>query len=312
MHTQQTDSLGQREPRITKVDVALATLLSIAIYTVLWVLGVLVGLLLPVVLAFILVVGIYVAPRMIQSEGLRPLAIDISVSVLVGLLNKFVALAGVETTILPAISVLLGGTITGIIRRQYFPQYISRKLIKYSFSLLLVLAVLVSSSIGLYAYYFRIDIPFEYLRPPSVAKGWILTEEGSGFRSTEVKYKKVHSNLTISARRFPEAPKTKEEYKHEAEAGMQAIKPTASMFGSDITVTLTEKEMSRSNGSPRYVFRYDFAHRGRGLPMGALVQYFWYCDKLKTNVRAISLIEHTPVGEYANEVEDMISSLTCP
>ncbi len=137
MNTQETGSLGEPESGIAKVDVALATSLSIVIYTVLWVLGVLVGLLLPVLLALILVVGIYVAPRMIQNEVLRPLAIDISVSVLVGLLNKLVALAAAETTILPAISVLLGGTITGIIRRQYFPQYMKKKPMKYGFSLLL-------------------------------------------------------------------------------------------------------------------------------------------------------------------------------
>lgn len=55
MNTQETGSRGEGEPGFTKLDVALATLLSIVIYTVLWVLGVFVGLLLPMILAAILI-----------------------------------------------------------------------------------------------------------------------------------------------------------------------------------------------------------------------------------------------------------------
>ncbi len=46
--------------------------------------------------------------------------------------------------------------------------------------------------------------------------------------------------------------------------------------------------------------------------IGALAQYFWYCDRLQTSFRATSLIEHTPVDEYVTEVEEMVSSIKCP
>jgi hypothetical protein len=304
--------LNQREPAFTKIEVGLAVLLSILIYTVLWGFGVLVGALFPIILTVILVVAFYFAPIMIQTPKLRPLATDISLSVLVGLLNKLIALAGIGTIGLPLISVLLGGVITGIIRHQYFRQYTRKKPIKYSFLLVLILGMLVSASIGLYAYYFRIDIPVAHLRPAKVVKGWTLTEEVSGSRWTEVKYKKAHSSLTISASRFPGPPKNKEGYKDEAEVNMQRIKPTASLFGSDMTVALTREEVSKFNGSPRYIFRYDFGHQGKGLPMGAMIQYFWYCDRLQTNFRATSLIDHTPAEEYLTEVEQMVGSVKCP
>ncbi len=70
--------------------------------------------------------------------------------------------------------------------------------------------------------------------------------------------------------------------------------------------------MSDVKGNKRYMFRYDFGHKGSGLSMGAFVEYFWYCDELKVNFRASAVIEHTPAEDYAREVEQMVGSLTCP
>jgi hypothetical protein len=312
MNTQETGSLGEREPGFTKLDVALATLLSIVIYTVLWVLGVFVGLFLPTILAAILIVAVYFAPKLIETPQLRPLGIDISASLLAGLLIKLAVLAGMKIPVLPIAAAVIGGVANGIIRYPYLTSYASRKSIKYGLLVLLIASPSVAAALGLYAYYFRIDIPLARLRPPTVIEGWQLVEEDRRFRWVSVRYEKRHSSLIIAASRFVGSPKTEQRYAQEAKAAISAAEPKASRFGSDVVVTGTTQKATETDGSKRYMFRYDFGHKGKDLPMGALVEYLWYCDEFKTNFRASALIEHTPADEYAREVEQMVGSLTCP
>lgn len=294
------------------MQIFLASILGVLAYTALWFVGVFVGLVLPVILVSILVVGVYFAPRLIETPQLRPLSLITAASLLAGLLFKLTAFAGIKTLALPIVAALGGGIVTGIIRRHSFVPYANMKSVRYGVLSVLVIGLSMGAALGLYAYYFRIDVGLAALRPATVVEGWALVEQSRGLRWSSVRYEKEHSSLRIAASHFAGSPKTIEGYEREAQTARNAAKPEASMFGTDIAITHTAWAVNDVNGNKRYLFRYDFGHRGKGLPMGAFVEYFWYCEELKANFRASARIEHTPADEYAREIEEMIASLKCP
>jgi len=178
----------------SKTETILAILLSIFVNTVLWVLGMSIGLFLLRSVSFIFVLLPLTALatwtlNKIKSRRLQTVLISIVLALLVGRLYAMIVKAG-GPVFLPFISIFLGGIVTGSIRYEDYLEPMRKKVIRYGFLVLVALCASVSAFLGLAFYAARIDIPLEYLQPPRVAEGWIFKGQTPLSFKKQVNYQK--------------------------------------------------------------------------------------------------------------------------
>ncbi len=304
--------IGEEKAIFTKTEVTLAILLSIFIYTVLWSLGTLMGFFIPVWAVAPLPFIIVTIWKKIKGRMLRTIVISVLLALLVGHLSKIIIQVGGPAIFL-LISIFLGGIVTGSISYKSFLQSMKKNVIKYGFSAFVVLGVLAIAFIGSGLYYARLDVPLEHVHPDEVASGWIVKSEGQGLILTEVTYEKGKSTFGISAWRFGGYAKTKKEYKNEADQLIKFIKLgiVAKEAGSKITAKLKREEIGEVNGHPCYTFYYDIIVKRGDIAIKAVVLYYWYCESVQTDFKAVAIIRDSPTLEYISEVEEMVNSIKC-
>ena len=305
---------NEQPVRFTKSEVALSLLLSIFIYTAIWLLGTLMGFFIGIwAITIAVIVGIIIKKR--KGPKVWILVISIFISIFIGNTSKLMMMTeepiqDLFSIFLP-MSIIIGGLVTGIIRYKDFLQSMKNKLIKYGFLIFVILGILLSAITGLVIHSIRLNLPsVEHLRATEVATGWVVKNEGLEFTNTKVEYKKAESTLIIEARGLLTSLKTKEECKNEADnltKGLVLI--SKSVF--DITTELTTEKIGEVNGHPCYIFYYDIIDKGNLSDKDAIVFYFWYCDKLQINFSAYSVIRNEPILKYISEVEEMVSSIKC-
>jgi len=259
MDLHETAGVNQRQVAHTKTEVGLATLLSIFLYTVLWIVPVLAGVFLPTpISAGLILILQLVASKLNERPRFRSLAIDISIAVSVGILNKAATGMGFYSfDICFPLSVLVGGFVTGVIRRGYFVPALKKKLIKYSLLLCVILVIPVLSLFVLGTFVNRLDIPVERLYPAKIAEGWVPNDQ-PGIFDSRVLLNKESSALLIDVNHFDyDPPSTKEEFENfyiaPSLAGIELVS-----FGSDTTKRLTREETVEVNNQPLSIWQYDF------------------------------------------------------
>lgn len=300
--------------RFTKTEIILALLISIFLYTFLWLFGTLMGFLLGIwAITIAVIVGIIIKKR--KDSKAWAIVISIFISIFIGNTGKIMMMTeepiqDLFSIFLP-MSIAIGGIATGVIKYKDFLQFMKNKVIKYGFLIFIILGILLSAITSLAIYSIRLNLPgVEYLQPAEVATGWVVKNEGLEFTNTKIEYKKEESTLIIKAQGLFTSPRTKEEYKNEADNLMKGlVLISKSVF--DITTELTMEKIGEVNGHSCHIFYYDIIDKGNFSDKDAIVFYFWYCDKLQINFSAYSVIKDEPILEYISEVEEMVSSIEC-